>query len=268
MSLSTILAPIDKEHAAATLALANLVAAKLKAPVNALIVKRDPVDAIPMIGEGISGDIVQQIMDSAEAAAEADAAAVRKAFASWKGDSAAQLSETVGRLENAVARIGRAHGLTVISSSDGMRSAIDAALFETGRPVLLAPLDEVKSVGDRVAIFWKSSAEAAKAVWGAMPFLRTAQKVKVFTVGDSDAELADLQQLRAGLALAGVKVEVQAIAPNSDGDAAQLIDAAADMDADLVVMGGFTHSRLRELVLGGVTETALGNLARPTLLAH
>lgn len=271
MSLSSILALVDAKHGAATLKVAGLASAAIGAPVDALVVKRDARDSIPMVGEGLSGDLVQQIMDSAEADADADADAAKDVFEHWPATASATVTEVTGQVGEVLASIGRVHGMSVLpcgSVGEGNTEAIDAALFRTGRPALVAPLQEVKSVGKRVAIFWNDSPEAAKAVWGAMPFLRQAETVNAFTVGeDGDAEAA-LQRLVEGLKRAGVEATANIIAPSNLGAPAQLVEAAADMDADLVVMGAFTHSRLRELVLGGVTQNMLESLARPTFMAH
>ncbi len=268
MSLSSILALVDAKHGASTLRLAGLASEKLAAPVDALIVRRDARESLPMIGEGVSGEVVQQIMDAAAADAEADVKAARAVIDAWPYAADAQVIEDTGRVGDVVARVGRTHGLTIApcGSDFGVTDAIDAALFRTGRPALISPLQEVKSVGDRIAIFWNDSAEAAKSVWGAIPFLRGAGKITAFSVDDLDVAEASLGRLKDGLARAGVNIQTQAI---DESDASRrLVDAAAEMDADLVIMGAFTHSRLRELVLGGVTQSVLDGLARPTLMAH
>lgn len=271
MSLSTILALLDDKHAAATLRCAGFASAAIGAPVDAVYIKPDPRDSIPLIGEGMSGELVQQIMDSAEAAGDQAAALAKRIFDAWEAPNGAEFVEVVGGVADVVTRAGRAHGMTVLpcgAPGDGGSEAIDAALFESGRPTLIAPLHEVDSVGKRIAIFWKDSAEAAKAVWGAVPFLRQAEQVTAFCVGeDFDAD-ASLQRILNGLERAGVEADGVAMAPNRDSVATQLADAASDMNADMAVMGAFTHSRLRELVLGGVTQDVLDGLARPVFMAH
>ncbi len=271
MSLSSILALIDATHGAATLKVAGLAGAILNAPVDALVIKRDPRDAIPMVGEGLSGDLVQQIMDQAEADASAAAAAAKAVFDGWPASANASLTEAMGHVADVLGQAGRVHGLTVLpcgAQNDSVTEAIDTALFQTGRPALVAPLHEVESLGKRVAIFWNDSAEAAKAVWGALPFLRQAETVTAFAVNEGFDANAALARLTDGLKRAGVTANAVSLPANNDSAAMQLVDAAAAMNADLVVMGAFTHSRLRELVLGGVTQSMLQGLARPTLLAH
>lgn len=272
MSLSSLIALVDRRHGAATLRTAGLAAEKLAAPLDILIVRPDPTNAIPIVGEGLSGAVVQQIMDSAAADAAADVAECQALIDAWPGKDEAQILDMTGSRRTLIAKTGRAYGLSVLPcpngpSGDGFEGIVDAALFETGRPVLIAPLHEVQTLGDNIAIFWNDSAEAARAVWGAAPFLRNAKTVNIFTVGEGFNPESALDQIVSGLNRAGIKAIGHAIPPKGAPED-QLIDAAAAMDADLVVMGAFTHSRLRELVLGGVTQHMLEVLARPTLMAH
>lgn len=272
MSLSSLIALVDKRHGAATLRVASLAAEKLATPVDVLIARPDPTSAIPMVGDGLSGNVVNQIMEAAAAEAAADAAECQKLIAAWPDKGQAQVLDKTGPRRALIAETGRTYGMTILPcpngpSGDGFEGIVDAALFETGRPVLIAPLHEVQTLGDNIAIFWNDSAEASRAVWAAAPFLRNAKTVNIYTVGDGDRSKAALTRIVNGLDRAGIKATGYAIPSKGDAED-QLVDAAAAMNADLVVMGAFTHSRLRELVLGGVTQHMLEVLARPTLMAH
>ena len=108
--------------------------------------------------------------------------------------------------------------------------------------------------------------ELARAVSSAAPLLRQAETVNIFTVGEGFNPESALARIIAGLNRAGINAEAHANPPNG-ATQDQLIDAAA-MDSDLVVIGPFTHSRLRELVLGGVTQQMLEVLARPAFMAQ
>lgn len=271
MSLSTVLALIDPEHGAATLKLAALASETLGAPVDGIVVKPDPRDSIPAIGEAMTGDLVAQVMQETERAGADMATKSRGLFDAAGLGEAARFFEATGRVETVVAQEGRTRAMTVLPCGgvgEGDTRAIGAALFDTGRPTLIAPLHEVKSVGKRAAVFWKDSQEAANAVWSAVPFLRTADEVTLFTVGDDLAAAKALERLADGLARAGVKADSKLIEPGPGGDSAQLVDAASEMDADLIVMGAYSHSRLQELIFGGVTQDMLDSLARPVLMAH
>jgi nucleotide-binding universal stress UspA family protein len=122
---------------------------------------------------------------------------------------------------------------------------------------------------DRVMVAWDGSRGAARAVNDAMPFLTRAGLVEVVAVAEQgkDEELpaADIAE---HLARRGVRIEVKPIVAPDAKVADVLLSHAADNAADLLVMGGFGHSRLRELVLGGVTRGILEAMTIPTLMAH
>lgn len=271
MSLSSILVLVEPEHGAAALEVAKHAAERLEAPVDAIAVRPDAREAVPLIGEGMSGDLVAQIIASSEAAAEAKMKAT-KALYEVAGLGASATFDIETGIESAVvARLGRMHGLNVLPCgplSDSGSDVIAAALFDAGRPALIAPLHKIESLGKRIAIFWKDSPEAARAVWSAFPFFAEAEQIKAFTVGDDAADELSLNRLKDALGRAGVEVEAEFIAPKRATDGDQLIDAAAEMNADLIVMGAYSHSRLREFVFGGVTQTMLEALARPVFMAH
>jgi nucleotide-binding universal stress UspA family protein len=142
-----------------------------------------------------------------------------------------------------------------------------------GRPVLVVPYAfERRPVGKRVLVAWNASREAARAVNDALPLLKRASHVDVvaFEPGKSGGAHGDEPGADIGLYLArhGVKVTVSHVdAPDLDvGN--QLLSRAFDLSSDLIVMGAWGHSRLRELVLGGVTRTLLESMTVPVLMAH
>jgi nucleotide-binding universal stress UspA family protein len=141
-----------------------------------------------------------------------------------------------------------------------------------GRPVLVVPYaGEFKQVGSHVVVAWSDSREAARALADALPLLRKAGRVDVLCFehpADNDATTA--QQL-AGVGLwlvrHGVKAEVRREMTELDvGNA--LLSRACDLGADLVVMGGYGHARVSELVVGGVTRSVLSQMTMPVLLSH
>ena len=271
MSRATVLAVIDPPHGPATLKLAELVGKRLDAPVDALVINPDPREAIPMIGDAINGDIVTQVIDTAEAANQEREVAAKAVFDAAPPGPGATFAAITGHESTVIAREGRTRGLTLMScagAAEDRGAVVSAALFETGRPVMLAPLQTVETVAKRVAIFWKDCPEAAKAVWAALPLMRVADEVKVFTVGDDKASEAALDRIGAGLKRAGIDVKTELLAPGSGDDSARLIDGASDMDADLIVMGAYSHNRLPEFIFGGVLREVLDGLPRPVFMAH
>jgi nucleotide-binding universal stress UspA family protein len=147
------------------------------------------------------------------------------------------------------------------------------AMLSSGRPILAVPYaGQFEHIGDRVLVAWNASREATRAVNDALPLLRGAKMVTVLAVnpklgieGHGDVPAADIA---LHLARHGVKAEAaHTIARDiSEGDA--LLSYAADLGVDLIVSGGYGHSRAREMVFGGVTRTLIQEMTVPMLLSH
>jgi nucleotide-binding universal stress UspA family protein len=148
------------------------------------------------------------------------------------------------------------------------REAIEAALLDGGRPTLITGPAPLQTPVSRVAIAWKPTREAARAVDGALPFLAIAKKVSIVTVAESDlSTTASVERLRANLTRHGLDVDTMNVEAEANAGTA-LLDATRRIGADLLVMGGYGHSRLREFVFGGVTERVLAGAGLPVLMAH
>ena len=150
----------------------------------------------------------------------------------------------------------------------------ETLVMSTGRPVLLVPYAGFfASAGERVLIAWDGSREATRAVHDAMPILKAAKQATVVTVGAAQGDAADVlipgADIAASIARHGVKVEVSSIDSAGGVPAGDLLlSRAADLGADLLVMGGYGHSRWQELVLGGATRTVLNSMTIPVLMSH
>jgi nucleotide-binding universal stress UspA family protein len=146
-------------------------------------------------------------------------------------------------------------------------------MLASGRPVLAIPYaGQFEQIGERVLVAWNASREATRAVNDALPLLMGAKAVTILAVnpkhgieGHGDVPAADIA---LHLARHGVKAEAaHTIAKDiSEGDA--LLSYAADLGADLIVAGGYGHSRAREMVFGGATRTLLQEMTVPMLLSH
>jgi nucleotide-binding universal stress UspA family protein len=143
---------------------------------------------------------------------------------------------------------------------------MQAALLNTGRPVLMLPQSGVPEVGKRISIAWNQSTEAAQAVAAAMPLLQLAEQVTIISSG-SDNELGPkASQLASYLRFWGVKT---ARVRTRDGDDAKaLIKAHKAAKSDLLVMGAYSRRRLRQRIFGGVTEFMLTRADIPVLMLH
>ncbi|MCW3475046.1 universal stress protein [Limobrevibacterium gyesilva] len=147
------------------------------------------------------------------------------------------------------------------------------ALMTSGRPILMVPFaGTFPAIGERVLVGWNASAESARALNDAIPLLLHAKKVTVLAInprrgiaGDGDVPAADIA---LHLARHGIKAEAaHTVAVDiSEGDA--LLSYAADLGADMLVCGMYGHSRLRELVFGGVTRNLLSHMTVPVFMSH
>lgn len=172
--------------------------------------------------------------------------------------------------------IARRFDICVVPQAEPEKSGVEeliteAALFGSGRPVIVVPyIHKGGAKLDRVLVCWDGSHAAARAVADAMPLLTRAGKVEVIIVS-SDAPKSDElpgADLGEHLARHGIKTEIkQIVAPGNDV-ASMILSYAADFSADLIVMGGYGHSRLREFVLGGVTRGILDAMTVPVLMSH
>lgn len=146
-------------------------------------------------------------------------------------------------------------------------------VLSAGRPVLLVPYaGHFAQVGRRILVAWNAGQEAARAVTDALPLLTRASTVQVvaFNPAEAGADHGDIPGADIGLVLArhGVKVSVAQQQSEEVDIGNQLLSRAADVEADLIVMGAYGHSRVRELVLGGVTRTLLDTMTVPVLMSH
>lgn len=172
-----------------------------------------------------------------------------------------------------LAEYGRAADLIVAGRHREMgivaMDVLEAALMDTGKAVLIAPEVAPAPLDRIVAIAWKDTREAAKAVTAALPFVRKAARVLVFTVQESPDDDADKSALRVARALRwhNGEVEVRAL-QKGDTAVTTLLTAADDAKASMLVMGGYGHTRLREAVFGGFTRAVLERAPIPVLMAH
>jgi len=164
----------------------------------------------------------------------------------------------------------RYHDLTVMGRDRELSpERIRTVILASGRPVLMAPPRPQLTLGKTVAIAWKEGAEAARALTAADPILAKADRILILAAPERSGakETADAaNRLAALLAAKGLKAEVHL---SEKGDTPNSIRSLAyEYDADLLVMGAYAHSRMREIILGGMTETMLADCAIPVFLFH
>ena len=146
--------------------------------------------------------------------------------------------------------------------------AAEAALFRTGRPVLIAPPDTPKSIGEAVVIGWNKSTSSARSVAAALPILELSRSVTIVNVMTGAKQGPPPQDIAKYLSWHEIHAEVVEIAPDHRLVGEVLLEEVERVSADLLVMGAYSHSRLRELILGGVTRHVLQNADLPVLMSH
>ncbi len=153
-----------------------------------------------------------------------------------------------------------------------MSNFVETVVLNSGRPVLVVPhAGQHTGKFIRVVIAWDGGLAASRAIAGALPLLKQAGTTEVVVLNTGESVDTHGEQPGADLALYlarhGIKVNV--VERRSTGDAGEaLLSAAADLGADLIVMGAYGHTRFREVVLGGVTRTVLHSMTVPVLMAH
>ncbi|HYD98392.1 MAG TPA: universal stress protein [Alphaproteobacteria bacterium] len=273
MSFKTVLAPLSGDGGdAVALRAALAVAQRSGGRVEAVALMADPRDTVAIAGREAAA-VAMELLHDAEAELErrrkAAAQHVQEALRAGIPTERLAFREAVGQPERELVKAARFADLVVLGrAGDPTPTGIllaEAALLDGGRPVLLMP-----PVGDlperpRIAVAWDGSTTSNRAVDAALPLLASASTVHLL-VADGGMG-ADAAQMVRHLADRGVRAEAVVFEPR-DRVGPELLARAAELDSDLLVMGGYGHSRLREMVLGGVTRHVLQHADLPVLLAH
>lgn len=158
---------------------------------------------------------------------------------------------------------------SVSKETKAARSAIEHALLNSGRPVLLAPSNPPEELNGRILVAWSDRPPCWHALGAALPFLAKAKDVLLFHVGNERAERLAEEKAADYLAWHGIEAEVLQDQPGPSGVAEYLMSQCGERRVDLMVMGAYSRSPLRERLLGGVTYKVLSNVAAtPVLMVH
>jgi nucleotide-binding universal stress UspA family protein len=288
MSIKLILVPIaGTDDDTVVLEAAQILAARFSAHMEVLHAQLDPRDAVPFLGEGASGALIQQIMEAAQRDSSTRTTRARASFEAWRQRHSIPLAapgvasgptvswrEDVGAEDEVVGRRGRLADLIVVRqpSSEGNivpTVSFEAALLDTGRPVIAVPgAGTAARMGEGpVLVAWNGSVESGRAIWAAMPLLATAPRVSILSVLEDD-KAADGGKVVEYLAWHGVKADLLPTTRKQSNVGAQILAEATALNAGLLVMGAYTRSRLRRMVFGGVTEHVLTNAKIPAFMMH
>jgi nucleotide-binding universal stress UspA family protein len=292
MAYRRLLLPLTGTAAGEAALATALIAARIwNAHLHCLHVRVDARDVAPLAGEGLSGAMIEEMMAATERESGERAGRVRalfERFASTAGGVAlAESAEAAlkhdgptlsfasiaGREEDVVAQQSRLYDIAVVphpeadedvSSSD----ALHAVLFDSGRPVLIAPRIAPEAIGNRICIAWNGTAESAAAVAAALPWLHRAQAIRILYADEYQRRGPTAEGIQAYLRWHEIQAETALFKPQTREVGAGLLGAARDFGADLLVMGAYSHSRLRQLILGGVTRHVLENADTPVQMCR
>lgn len=235
----------------------------------------------PVIPGSVMGGIPPEFLEAQRAESEKSARtaiarfeeAAKRAGVSFE---TRVLNASVSGASDLLGRIGRRFDFIVLGQPTRDKSVPDevideGVLFESGRPVIFVPfIQKAGMTLDQVMVCWDGGRTATRAIADSMPFLEKAKKVEVVVVGNKPPKSDEISGADLGQHLArhGLKVDVKRITSPDIDVASTILSYAADSSADMIVMGGYGHSRLREFVLGGATRGLLESMTVPVLMSH
>ena len=235
----------------------------------------------PIIPGTVMGGIPPEFIEAqrAESDKRARAAVSRFEQAAKRAGVSAEgivISASISGAADKLGRLGRRFDLVVVGQPEREKSMPDevvdeGVLFDSGRPVIFVPFIQKAGLKlDRVMVCWDGSRAATRAIADALPFLRKSKQVEIVMVANGRSKSDEIPGADLGQHLArhGLKVEVKRIASPDIDVASTILSYAADSSADMIVMGGYGHSRLREFILGGVTRGLLESMTVPALMSH
>jgi nucleotide-binding universal stress UspA family protein len=279
----------------AALATAFVAARIWRAHVHALHVRVDPRDVAPLAGEGLSGAMIEEMMAVTEKEAAERAKGADAQFRVWLAENGiadtsdpqaaftaaavtADCAVVTGREEDVLAQEARLADLVVVAHPGAAREEVSASdtlhavLFDSGRPVLVAPAKPPETLGTRICIGWNGSAQSASAVASGLPWLERAQAVRILSNDDYQRRGPSAEALRDYLAWHDIKADVHRFGPvggsGPNALGAGFLAAAREFDCDLIVMGAYTRPRLQQMILGGVTRHVLEHAQKPLLMSR
>src|SRR6478735_9228210 len=252
MAIRKLLLPLTGTAAGeAALGTCLTIARNWNAHVTALHVRVDSRDVAPLAGEGLSGAMIEEMMSATEKESSERAHAVRSMFdrfvlqhdvilseARPGADCAtASFASVTGREEDLVAQQARLADLTVVPHPDAgedvsSSDALHAVLFDSGRPVMIAPQKPVDTIGKRVCLAWNGTAESAESALSAMPWMKQADAVRILSADGYQRRGPAAPELAAYLALHGVNADIVMFQPAGNSVGAGLLKAARDFDCD------------------------------------
>ncbi len=280
MSYRTILVHLSNaEHAGQVLEVATNIAAKHEAYLIGLFAYPQVFVPAAVAAEAWPDIVEIENKRHAEMAGEIEGV-FNDVCKAAKLKSAWRTAEVMAPVANVVIRHAFCADLVVVGQADPdsddarMQAEVtERVLMECGRPVLFVPYaGHFKTVAEEPLIAWTASRESARAAFDALPLLRNSKSVKVLTVNPQEQNGQSVSstatQFALSLARHGVNAQASTTASGELSVGSELLSRASDYGTDLLVMGGYGHSRFREIVFGGATREILQHMTVPVLMSH
>jgi nucleotide-binding universal stress UspA family protein len=289
MAIKTILVGLSGGTASkGALELACRLAGQFGAHLEALHVGLDVAELVLSAGAtGFAMPVDGRWIDEITANAAMTAEKVKEAFteaagrhglpilaAPEPGKPGASWHTETGDASIVIAQRARFFDLVVLGRSDRVidkphSDAIEQTLLQSGRPVLVAPAEPPAAIDETIAIGWNGSVQAVRAVAAVLPFLRQARQTFVIGIGIGDNDGDSAESIRTYLRMHGVEATVRKVLKvPAAGPGGQLLSAAREEGADLLVMGAYGHAPWREALFGGATREVVGMSLLPLLIIH
>jgi nucleotide-binding universal stress UspA family protein len=273
--IKDVLVSLSDETKGGVIGYAVSLAAKFDAHLTGIAFAEDPFVPGSMF-DGVSASLIAGYQQESKNAAKAAAAKFEE---SARGSGVTIESRVVDTslegIGDTFGRLARRYDISVVGQSSRKGPAetliIEGALFDSGRPVLVVPYTEREGFkADRALLCWDGSRSAARAFSDALPLIQGSKTVEIVTIAAKDDNKGEIAgaDIAHHLARHGIKAALNRIVAPGTDIPNTILSHAADTSADLIVMGGYGHSRLREFVLGGATRGILESMTVPTLLSH
>ena len=289
MAIKTILACVSSGDSGKNiLETAWRIGSQFDSHIEVLHVRADPRGLVPYTGEGMDGSMIEEIMEVTEREGGERSLAAKKMFETFcQENSSLSVAETPGgsggpticwreengREDEIVAIRGRLFDITVVGRP--VRDAalpspitLEAALLDTGRPIVIAPPVMPAKTGIHVAVAWESSPEATRALSAAIPILEKAEKVTLLSADPVEPPSIPPAEGVARLAWSGIDASVVTFDVTQEEIGAAYLKHAQQISADMLVKGAYARSRVRQMILGGRTRHIISHTEIPVFLSH
>ncbi|HLI11413.1 MAG TPA: universal stress protein [Alphaproteobacteria bacterium] len=285
--MKTILLPLEEGAALPSILQTALLAARMFGSyMEGLHVRPGLTGVVAAGAEGLVA-ATPGLIESFEREDQARAQRVRAAFDEFMRQHGVPWGETVEPVANpcaswyeevaqgeaTIGSRGRTFDLIVVGrpvrgGSSSAMSTLEAALFESGRPLLIAPPTPPQKLGEKIMIAWNCSSETARTLAFGMPFLNRAKEVFILTVEGGTVPGPSCHEMARNLARNGIRAEAAIIKPTRRSVGESVLAEAARWGADLLIKGAYTQSRLRQMIFGGTTSHILAEATLPVLMAN